>query len=90
MYRCLDKLDDKEKDKIQEVSVSYTRKMLARILAAKRIALSVGKGWGTAKAIATLKIHLPLSNEAMTKTMLVTKRQQAIALLFNENFWKNT
>jgi transposase len=65
-------------------------KELERILALKRINLSVDKVLDIAKTITTLKIHLPLSNETITKTMLITKRQQAIAPLFNENFWNNT
>ncbi|MDR1813807.1 MAG: hypothetical protein LBR18_03040 [Tannerella sp.] len=39
------------------------------------------------KTITTMKIRLPISNETMTKTMLMTAKHRSIAALFNENFW---
>lgn len=64
-------------------------KELERILLLKGINMSVDKVLDIAKTITTLKIHLPLSNEVLTKTMLLTKKHQAIAPLFNKNFWQN-
>ncbi|MDR0566912.1 MAG: hypothetical protein LBG47_07755 [Prevotellaceae bacterium] len=55
----------------------------------KGINMSVDKALDIAKTIATLKIKLPLSNEMLTKTMLLTKKRQTIAPLYDENFWKN-
>ncbi|MDR1720424.1 MAG: hypothetical protein LBR67_09965 [Dysgonamonadaceae bacterium] len=34
-----------------------------------------------------MKIRLPVSNETMTKTMLMTAKHRSITALFNENFW---
>ena len=51
--------------------------------------MSVDKALDIAKTIVTLKIKLPLSNEILTKTMLLTKKHQTIAPLYDENFWKN-
>ena len=51
--------------------------------------MSVNKVLDIAKTITALKIRLPLSNEILTKTMLLTKKHQSIAQLFNKNFWQN-
>jgi transposase len=63
-------------------------KELERILRLRGINLSVDKVLDIAKTITTLKIRLPQSNKTLTKTMLMTKKHQAIAPLYNENFWK--
>ena len=60
-----------------------------RILQVKGINMSVNKVLDIAKTITALKIRLPLSNEILTKTMLLTKKHQSIAQLFNKNFWQN-
>jgi hypothetical protein len=49
----------------------------------------VDKVLDIAKTITTLKIKLPLCNETLTKTMLLTKKHLSIAPLFNKNFWQN-
>lgn len=64
-------------------------KELERIMVLKGINLSVDKVLDIAKTITTLKIKLPISNETMTKTMLLTKKHHSIAALFNPDFWKN-
>jgi transposase len=64
-------------------------KELERVLKTGGINLSVDKVLDIAKTITTLKIKLPISNETMTKTMLLTPRHKAIAKLFDENFWKS-
>jgi transposase len=64
-------------------------KELERILRLRGINLSVDKVLDIAKTITTLKIRLPQSNETLSKTMLLTKKHQTIASLYNENFWKN-
>ena len=64
-------------------------KELERILRLKGITLSVDKVMDIAKTITTLKIHLPISNKTMTKTMLLTKKHHSIAALFNLDFWKS-
>ncbi|GHT54134.1 hypothetical protein FACS189446_3110 [Bacteroidia bacterium] len=64
-------------------------KELERILRLKGINLSVDKVLDIAKTITTLKIKLPICNESMTKTMLITPKHLSIAALFDENFWKN-
>ena len=64
-------------------------KELERILQIKGINMSVDKALDIAKTITTLKIHLPISNETMIKTMLLTKKHQSIALLYDEKFWEN-
>ncbi|GHT43266.1 hypothetical protein AGMMS49965_16730 [Bacteroidia bacterium] len=62
-------------------------KELERILKSEDINLSVDKVLDIAKTITTLKIKLPISNETITKTMLLTPRHKSIAKLFDENFW---
>ena len=64
-------------------------KELERILQIKGINMSVDKALDIAKTITALKIHLPLSNETMIKTMLLTKKHQSIALLYDEKFREN-
>lgn len=64
-------------------------KELERILKLKGITLSVDKVLEIAKTITTLKIKLPISNETVTKTMLLTKKHQIIAKLYDKNFWKS-
>jgi len=64
-------------------------KELERILKITRINLSVGKVLDIAKTITTVKIKLPTSNCNLTKTMLLTSKQKSVAMLFDENFWKN-
>jgi transposase len=64
-------------------------KELERILRLKGINLSVDTVLDIAKTITTLKIKLPLCNETLTKTMLLTKKHLSIAALFEDKFWKN-
>ncbi|KAA6330919.1 hypothetical protein EZS27_020428 [termite gut metagenome] len=64
-------------------------KELERILKIGGINLSVDKVLDIAKTITTLKIKLPINNETMTKTMLVTQKHKSIAKLFDEYFWKS-
>jgi transposase len=64
-------------------------KELERILKTNGINLSVDKALDIAKTITTLKIKLPVSNDTMTRTMLLTPRHKSIAKLFDENFWKS-
>jgi hypothetical protein len=64
-------------------------KELERILKTGDINLSVDKVLDIAKTITTLKIKLPISNEMMTKTMLLTPRHKSIAILFDEIFWNS-
>jgi uncharacterized membrane protein len=61
-------------------------KELERILKINGINMSVDKVLDIAKTITTLKIKLPISNDTMTKTMLITKKHKSIAILFDENF----
>ncbi|MDR2834914.1 MAG: hypothetical protein LBV69_01755 [Bacteroidales bacterium] len=53
------------------------------------INMSVNKVLDIAKTITTLKIKLQISNDTMTKTMLLTSKHKSIAILFDENFWKS-
>ncbi|MDR0834824.1 MAG: transposase, partial [Candidatus Symbiothrix sp.] len=64
-------------------------KELERILKRSDISLSVDKVLDIAKTITTLKIRLPISNETITKTMLLTSKHKSIAKLFDDNFWKS-
>lgn len=64
-------------------------KEFERILQLKKIDLSVDKALDIVKTITTLKIKLPVSNQTMTKTMLLTKKHRTIAELYDENFWKS-
>jgi transposase len=64
-------------------------KELERILKLKGINLSPDKVLDIAKTITSMKIHLPVTGETMTKTMLLTPKHRSIAPLYNENFRKN-
>lgn len=64
-------------------------KELERLLKLNGITLSVDKVISIAKTITTLEIELPSSKEKIKKTMILTKRQKAIAALFEEDFWVN-
>ena len=64
-------------------------KELERVLKLKNINLSVDKVLNIAKTITTLKIKLPISGEAMTKTMILTDKHRSIETLFDKMFWKN-
>jgi transposase len=64
-------------------------KELERIIKISEINLSVDKVLTIAKTITTLKINLPKSKTTLNKTMILTQKQQSIAKLFDENFWKN-
>ena len=62
-------------------------KELERILKSNEINLSVNKVLDIAKTITTLKIRLPISNEILRKTMILTPKHKSIEKLFDENFW---
>ena len=64
-------------------------KELERILKLSNIELSVDKVLSIAKTITTLKVKLPLSNETLTRTMILTEKHKEISALFEENFWKS-
>lgn len=64
-------------------------KELERILKISKIDLSVGKVLDIAKTITTVRIKLPSSGTTLERTMILTKKHKAIAMLFEENFWKN-
>jgi transposase len=59
-------------------------KELERILKTKQIELSPDKVIDIAKTITTIKIKLPISGEIMTRTMMITERQQSIAELIEQ------
>jgi transposase len=61
-------------------------KELERILRTNAINLSVDKVLDIARTITTMKIRLPLSNETLTKTMLLTARHKLISRLFDSDF----
>jgi transposase len=63
-------------------------KELERILKMSGIKLSVDKALDIAKTITTIKIRLPASGNTLTKTMLLTEKHKAIAILFDEDFWE--
>lgn len=68
--------------------VAYkVHKELERILKISNINMSVDKVLNIAKTIITIKIKLPMSGGAITKTMLLTPRHKSIEILFDENFW---
>ncbi|MDR2834998.1 MAG: hypothetical protein LBV69_02175 [Bacteroidales bacterium] len=52
--------------------------------------MSVDKVLNIAKTITTLKIKLPISNENMTKTMVITPKHKSIAILFDDFFLEIT
>jgi len=64
-------------------------KELERTLKINNINLSVDNVISIAKTITTIKINLPKSGNTIMKTMLLTKKQKSIAMLFEENFWEN-
>ena len=64
-------------------------KELERILRVSHIDLSVDKVLGIAKTITTIRIRLPISENTMAKTMLLTKSHKSIATLFDETFWED-
>ena len=64
-------------------------KELDRVLKIRDIGLSVDKVLSIAKTVTTLKIRLPISNQILTKTMIVTKQHKKIEQLFNPDFWNN-
>lgn len=64
-------------------------KELERVLKTQGINFSVGRVLDIAKTITTIKIKLPTTNTTLKKTMLLTEKQKAIAILFDEKFWKN-
>ncbi|KAA6318646.1 hypothetical protein EZS27_031374, partial [termite gut metagenome] len=61
-------------------------KELERILKSGDINLSVDKVLDIAKTITTLKIRLPISNETIARTMLITAKHKSIAKLFDDFF----
>lgn len=63
-------------------------KELERILKVAKINLSVDKVLDIAKTITTLKIRLNSDGSSITKTMLLTPKHRRIAMLFDDNFWK--
>jgi transposase len=63
-------------------------KELERILKKSGIALSVDKVLDIAKTITTIKIRLPASGNAITRTMLLTDKHKSIAKLFDKDFWR--
>jgi transposase len=66
-------------------------KELERILKMSGINLSVDKVLNIAKTITTLKIKkikLPVSDEALTKTMRITVKHKSICRLFDRDFWE--
>ena len=61
-------------------------KELERILKMEAIDISVDKVLEMAKTVVTIQIRLPKSKQTVSKVMLM-KRHQKIAFLFNEKFW---
>lgn len=53
------------------------------------IKLSADKVIKIAKTITTIKVHLPDIDESITKTLLLTPKQRSIAMLLNDDFWKD-
>lgn len=64
-------------------------KELERILKVSNINMSPDNVLSIAKTITTIRVKLPISGQVINKTMFLTPKHQAIALLFDENFWKN-
>ena len=64
-------------------------KELDRILKINDFKLSVDKVLNIAKTVTTIRIKLPASGKTLKKTMLITPKHKSIAMLFDENFWKN-
>jgi hypothetical protein len=63
-------------------------KEMERILKKSGMELSVDKVLDIAKTITTIKVRLPASGDAITRTMLLTERHKSIAKLFDEDFWR--
>ena len=61
-------------------------KELERILKMEKVDISVDKVLEMAKTVVSIQINLPKSERTLTKVMLM-KRHQKIAFLFNEDFW---
>ena len=61
-------------------------KELERILKMENIDISVDKVLEMAKTVVTIQIRLPKSKQTVSRVMLM-KRHQKIAFLFNEKFW---
>ena len=61
-------------------------KELERILKMEGINISVDKVLEMAKTVVTIQVNLPKSRQTVSKVMLM-KRHQKIAFLFNEDFW---
>jgi len=61
-------------------------KELERILKLEHIDISVDKVLEMAKTVVTIQVKLPKSKQTINKVMLM-KRHQKIAFLFNDNFW---
>ena len=61
-------------------------KELERILKIEAVDISVDKVLEMAKTVVTIQVKLPKSKQTVNKVMLM-KRHQKIAFLFNENFW---
>ena len=62
-------------------------KELERILKLNGFNLSVDKALSIAKTITTVRVKLAKSGTKISKTMLLTKRHNLIARLFQEEFW---
>lgn len=62
-------------------------KELERILHENNFNMSVDKVLTIAKTITTIRVKLPLSEQIISKTMILTARHRLIALLFDEQFW---
>jgi hypothetical protein len=58
-------------------------KELERILKLSGINLSVDKVLNISKTITTIKIKLPVSDEILSKTMIITQIHESIDQLFN-------
>ncbi|MDR1339893.1 MAG: transposase, partial [Prevotellaceae bacterium] len=63
-------------------------KELERISGVNSINLSIDKVLNISKTISTIKVRLPVSNETLTKTMLLTARHKSIAIMFDTIFWQ--
>lgn len=70
------------------VCICFVAYKLYKELKTSEIHLSVDKVLDIAQTVTTLKIKLPISDETITKTMLLTPKHRSIAKLFDPNFWK--
>ena len=64
----------------------FTRRRIEAHVCICFVALKVYKVLEMAKTVVTIQINLPKSKLTLTKVMLM-KRHQKIAFLFNEDFW---